>query len=107
MWQVQKEEDFDIWISTVCTLKVQHFEEKCRVYIDYKGYNVAFPIGMWGFEEEVRERKIRAELEGEKGDFKSFCYVVNKQDLRLFCDLIFFFLSEHSLEGALNDAIKY
>ena len=50
MWQIQKKETCDIWTNNVCTLKIEHLENKCRVYVDYKGYNVIMPMGMWGFE---------------------------------------------------------
>lgn len=107
MWQVQKKETFDIWTSNICTLKIEYFEGKCRVYVDYKGYNVIMPMGMWGGEEEIRDRKIEFEIDGEKGNFKSLSYVVKKSDLKLFCDMIYFFLSEHNLDKTLNDAFKY
>ena len=93
MWQVQKKETFDIWTNNVCALKIEHLEDKCRVYVDYKGYNVIMPMGMWGFEDEIQDRKIEFEIDGEKGNFKSLSYVVKESDLKLFCDMIFFFLS--------------
>lgn len=52
MWQVQKKETFDIWTSNICTLKIEYFEGKCRVYVDYKGYNVIMPMGMWGLKKK-------------------------------------------------------
>ena len=107
MWQVQKKETFDIWTNNVCALKIEHLEDKCRVYVDYKGYNVIMPMGMWGFEDEIQDRKIEFEIDGEKGNFKSLSYVVKERDLKLFCDMIFFFLSEHNLDGVLNDVFKY
>ena len=91
MWQVQKKETFDIWTNNVCALKIEHLEDKCRVYVDYKGYNVIMPMGMWGFEDEIQDRKIEFEIDGEKGNFKSLSYVVKESDLKLFCDMIFFF----------------
>lgn len=107
MWQVQKKETFDIWTNNVCALKIEHLEDKCRVYVDYKGYNVIMPMGMWGFEDEIQDRKIEFEIDGEKGNFKSLSYVIKESDLKLFCDMIFFFLSEHNLDGVLNDVFKY
>lgn len=107
MWEVQTKETFDIWTSNVCTLKIEYFEDKCRVYVDYKGYNVIMPMGMWGFEEEIQDRKIRFEIDGEKGNFKCLSYVVKRSDLKLLCDMIFFFLSEHNLDKTLNDVFKY
>lgn len=107
MWHVQKKETFDIWTNNVCALKIEHLEDKCRVYVDYKGYNVIMPMGMWGFEDEIQDRKIEFEIDGEKGNYKSLSYVVKESDLKLFCDMIFFFLSEHNLDGVLNDVFKY
>ena len=51
--------------------------------------------------------QLEFEIDGEKGNFKSLSYVVKESDLKLFCDMIFFFLSEHNLDGVLNDVFKY
>lgn len=107
MWRIQKKEKFDIWENDLCSLKVQYEENKCRVYVNYKGYNVVVPMGICGFEDEIQERKIKYEVEGEKGILNSLSYVVEKDNLRLFCDMIFFFLTEHSLDRMLYEEFKY
>lgn len=107
MWRIQKKEKFDIWENDLCSLKVQYEENKCRVYVNYKGYNVVVPMGICGFEDEIQERKIKYEVEGEKGVLNSLSYVVEKDNLRLFCDMIFFFLMEHSLDRMLYEEFKY
>ena len=107
MWDVQKGEKYDTWLSEDCSLKIQYLENKCRLFVDYKGYNVIMPMGMWGFEEEVQERNIQYKVDGEKGDLKSLSYIVNTEDLILFSELIRFFLTEHNLSIVLNDALKY
>ena len=107
MWRTQKKEKFDIWENDLCSLKVQYEESKCRVYVNYKGYNVVVPMGICGFEDEIQERKIKYEVEGEKGILNSLSYVVEKDNLRLFCDMIFFFLTEHSLDRMLYEEFKY
>ncbi|RGG48453.1 MULTISPECIES: hypothetical protein [unclassified Roseburia] len=107
MWRIQKKEKFDIWENDLCSLKVQYEESKCRVYVNYKGYNVVVPMGICGFEDEIQERKIKYEVEGEKGILNSLSYVVEKDNLRLFCDMIFFFLTEHSLDRMLYEEFKY
>lgn len=107
MWRIQKKEKFDIWENDLCSLKVQYEENKCRVYVNYKGYNVVIPMGICGFEDEIQERKIKYEVEGEKGVLNSLSYVVEKDNLRLFCDMIFFFLMEHSLDRMLYEEFKY
>mgnify|MGYP000748746636 FL=1 len=107
MWRIQKKEKFDIWENDLCSLKVQYEESKCRVYVNYKGYNVVVPMGICGFEDEIQKRKIKYEVEGEKGILNSLSYVVEKDNLRLFCDMIFFFLTEHSLDRMLYEEFKY
>ena len=107
MWRIQKKEKFDIWENDLCSLKVQYEESKCRVYVNYKWYNVVVPMGICGFEDEIQERKIKYEVEGEKGILNSLSYVVEKDNLRLFCDMIFFFLTEHSLDRMLYEEFKY
>lgn len=107
MWDVQKGEKYDTWLSEDCSLKIQYLENKCRLFVDYKGYNVIMPMGMWGFEEEVQERNIQYKVDGEKGDLKSLSYIVNTEDLILFSELIRLFLTEHNLSTVLNDALKY
>lgn len=107
MWEIQRIENYDIWTSRVCILKIKYIDDICKVFVDYKGYNVIMPMGMWGFEEEIQERNIHYNIDGEKGNFKTLNYIVKISDLRLFCDLIFFFLSEHNLDTILNDAFKY
>lgn len=107
MWDVQKGEKYDTWLSEDCSLKIQYMENKCRLFVDYKGYNVIMPMGMWGFEEEVQERNIQYKVDGERGDLKSLSYIVNTEDLILFSELIRLFLTEHNLSIVLNDALKY
>ena len=44
-----KKENFCIFgTNNVCALKIEHLEDKCRVYVDYKGYNVIMPMGSVG-----------------------------------------------------------
>ena len=107
MWKMVKDEKSEIWTSDVCVLKIIQVENKCRVFVDYKGYNILIPMGIWGFEEEIQDRNIVYEIGGEKGEFKTLFYIVKNSDLKLFCDIIYFFVSEHNLDSSLNDAFKY
>lgn len=107
MWNIKKEDSLEKWESDICNLRVIYDGEKCNIYVDYKGYNVIIPIGILGFEDEIQKRRIDYDINGETGNFKSLSYVISKNDLRLFCDMIYFFLSENSLDEALNPAFKY
>ena len=107
MWKIQKKETYEIWTSEVCTLKIINLEERCKVFVNYKGYNVVMVMGMYGFEEEIQERNISFDIEGEMGEFNLWCYVVKLRDLKLFCDMIYFFLTENNIDEALNEAYRY
>lgn len=106
MWTVEKDDSLEIRTSNICRLEIEHISGKCRILVDYKGYNVIFAMGIWGFEDELNNRRIKYDIEGEKGKFKTFRYIVNAEELNLFCDLIYFFLSENKIDRALNDAFK-
>lgn len=107
MWDVYKKETYDIWTNKVCSLKIEHMQDYCKVFVNYKGYNVIMPMGIWGFEEELQERNIQYEVDGEKGDLKSLNYVVKKDCLKTLCELIYLFLTEHNLDTVLSDTLKY
>lgn len=55
MWEISNNGTFEKWTSNICTLKVFYKEDKCWIYVDYKGYNIIIPMGMWGFEEEIQD----------------------------------------------------
>lgn len=107
MWKIQKKETYEIWTSEVCTLKIINLEERCKIFVNYKGYNVIMVMGMYGFEEEIQERNISYDIEGEMGEFNLWNYVIKLRDLKLFCDIIFFFLTENNIDEALNEAFRY
>lgn len=107
MWKIQKKETYEIWTSEVCTLKIINLEEQCRIFVNYKGYNVVMPMGIYGFEEEIQERNISFDIEGKVGEFNLLSYVINVRDLKLFCDMIFFFLTEHNIDEALGEVFRY
>lgn len=107
MWKIQKKETYEIWTSEVCILKIINLEEQCRIFVNYKGYNVVMPMGMYGFEEEIQERNIPFDIEGKVGEFNLLSYVINVRDLKLFCDMIFFFLTEHNIDESLGEVFRY
>ena len=107
MWKISKNEKFEIWTSNICVLNICYDKEDSCVYVNYKGYNIVMLMGMWGFEDEIQDRNIEYDIGGEKGRFNSIYYKVKKNNLKLFCDLIYFFISEHSLDSMLNDKFKF
>lgn len=87
--------------------ELRHQPRHVNPRIQDKGYNVVIPMGMYGFEDEIQERKIKYEVEGEKGAFNSLSYVVEENKVKLFCNIIFSFLSEHNLDKVLYEEFKY
>ena len=107
MWRVTKEGNDEIWEYESCKLRVLRNETTVDIYIDYKGYNILMLMGVWGFEDIIQERKIEYDIIGEKGKWNTLGYTIEQKNLRLFCDLIYFFLKENHIDGSLNDLMKY
>lgn len=83
MWDVYKKESYDIWTNKVCSLKIEYLQDYCKVFVNYKGYNVIMPMGIWGFEEEMQERNIQYEVDGEKDNI--LFLVINSYVMLVWC----------------------
>jgi hypothetical protein len=106
MWKIIEMCEYKLYKSDVCTLKLFDRGEEYDVFVNYKNYNVVIPMGIWGFGNEVNERNINFSVDGENGRFNSYFYRISKKYIRLFSDMIYFFLSEHNIDKALNDKFK-
>ena len=98
IWKVKKDQDIMWYTSDVCQMKLKEVENKINIWLNYKGYNIIMPMGMWGFDEEVSERGINI-----GGDSMSAWYfIIEKNALRLFVDLVYFFIKEHNCDKMIN-----
>jgi len=88
-------------------LKSTDSSEKVNVFIDYNKYNILTALSIMGFENELIDRKIDFDIDGVKGKFNSFYYIINKEDVALFAELILCFLFEHDINKTLNDKFLY
>lgn len=100
IWRIEEKEG-DLWYtSDLCKLKLIRDEDRLHIYLNYKGYNIIMPMALWGFDEEVAERGIKYSIEGDS--MESWHFIVKNKDLRLFIDLIYFFIKESNADEMIN-----
>ena len=107
IWKIETKEDYKLYTSNECALKVFEKDEIYEIQVNYKGYNLLMPLELWGFQEEIKERHILYSIHEGANIMKEGCFVVNREDLRIFIDLIYFFIKEHNMNGALNEKLKF
>lgn len=100
IWEIEEKQNIYFYKSDLCELKIINSENNVNIYINYKSYNIIMPMEMWGFCEEISERNIKYDIEGDI--MGSWYYVVEKRDLRLFIDLIYYFIKEHNADKMIN-----
>ncbi|MEL7570997.1 MAG: hypothetical protein AAGU14_10640 [Eubacteriaceae bacterium] len=100
IWEIKEKQNTYWYKSDLCELKIINSENKTNIFLNYKDYNIIMPMEMWGFCEEVTERNIRYDIEGD--NIGSWYYVIEKKNLRLFIDLIYYFIKEHNADKLIN-----
>ncbi|MGG3518527.1 hypothetical protein ABES33_00615 [Bacillus pseudomycoides] len=100
IWKIEDKKDFLWYTSDECQLKIKVNEDKVNIWLNYNGYNIIMPMGMWGFDDEVSERGLKYCIGGDH--MQEWYYIVDKKDLRLFVDLIYFFIEEHDADKMIN-----
>ncbi|MBU3102322.1 MULTISPECIES: hypothetical protein [Clostridium] len=100
IWEIEEKEDVMWYTSDVCKLKLKESENKINIWLNYKGYNIIMSMGMWGFDEEVSERGIKYDIGGDS--MEEWYFILEKKNLRLFVDLVYFFIKEHNADKMIN-----
>lgn len=75
MWNIFEKEKYTLYVNKFIDLKIKVYEEnnKSKIYINYKGYNVAFSMFIWEFGEYLNLKSIdNYSLEG--GNIKDIYY---------------------------------
>lgn len=100
IWRIEENNNILWYTSDLCQLKLITEEDRIHIYLNYKGFNIIMPMIMWDFDEEVTERGIEYSIEGDK--MVNWHFIVQNKDLRLFIDLIYFFIKENSADKMLD-----
>ncbi len=106
MWDSIDKENYKIFVNTNIDLmlKIIKVENHHEIHINYKGYNIAFPMEVWGFGSACEEWGIREKLEGDPvKDPANIFFVIEIADTRAFMDLIYFFITENNADGMLRE----
>ena len=109
MWNIINQGDYNIFSNKKIALRIKVIKkEKCaEIYVDYKGYNTAFIMEVWGLGDECKEWEINEKMYGDpvKNPTGIF-FVVDLENVRAFIDLIYFFLIENNDEKMLKEEYK-
>lgn len=100
LWKIERVGDVMLYTSDKCQLRLKEEAGAVNIWLNYKGYNIVMPMEMWGFSDEISERGIAYEIAGDR--MESWYFVVSKKDLRIFVDLVYFFLQEHNADMMIN-----
>jgi hypothetical protein len=97
MWDIIDMNTYKLYMSKKINLQLKVFDKHdySEIYVNYKGYNIIFDMGIWGFGMDLEEWNIDIQMHGDvlKGASQMY-YTVSKKDERAFIDLIYFFIKE-------------
>lgn len=109
MWKVTDKGEYKLYISEKIDLQLKIFDKQnySEVHVNYKGYNIAFAMGIWEFGYECQEWNIDEKMHGDAVKHPEEMYfTVEKKDERTFIDLIYFFISETDADGMIEERDK-
>jgi hypothetical protein len=106
-WEkIEKKDDYILYITKVIDLKIRVYEmeDKNKVYINYKGYNVATAMLIWEFGEDLNLASLYdVKLEdGNEGDRDAY-FAVSKENTDRLLEEIYFFLVDYNMDAVCND----
>lgn len=107
LWDILDKENYLLYINRDIDLKVKIYEEneKDKIYMNYKGYNLVIPMLVWEFGEDLCLASIEGvSIEGEAQDDKHF--IVNKKDRDSFLEEIYFFLIDNDMDSVLHERYR-
>ena len=109
LWDIFYKKDYVLYVTTVIDLKIRVYdtEEKNKVYINYKGYNVAFAMLIWEFGEDLNlaslyDVKLEKVNEGERNAY----FTVSKNNTDRVLEEIYFFLVDYNMDSVCNDRCR-
>ncbi|HBF36801.1 MAG TPA: hypothetical protein DDW50_05725 [Firmicutes bacterium] len=108
MWNIIEKKTHKLYISDQINLEIKVFDrhDYSDIYLNYKGYNILFSMGVWGFGMDLEEWDIQCELHGDTEHLDEMYYSVDKKNERALVDLIFFFLNETNADGMISEEYK-
>lgn len=106
MWNVADEGSYKLYVNKKINLKIKVYKEgdDSKICVNYKGYNIAFAMEVWGFGQECETWDIHERMRGDpvKNPADIF-FVIDSLCIRPFIDLIYFFIIENSVDQMLRE----
>lgn len=107
LWdKIEKKDDYVLYVTNVIELKIRVYEmeDKNKVYINYKGYNVATAMCIWEFGTDLNLASLYdVELNyGNEGERDAY-FDVSKNNTDKLLEEIYFFLVDNNMDSVCND----
>ena len=109
LYTIKKEIDYDLYTFEGIDLKIRvySFEKDCKVFINYKGYNISSTMMFWDFEIECLESNLTFETAViELKNANTLYFIVKKEILNPFIDEIYYFIMEINMDSLLTEEKK-
>ena len=106
---IKKENDYDLYTFEGIDLKIRVYsvENDCKVFINYKGYNISSTMMFWDFENECLEYNLTFETAvTELKNANTLYFIVKKEILNPFIDEIYYFIMENIMDSLLTEEKK-
>ena len=87
LYTIKKESDYDLYTFEGIDLKIRvySFEKDCKVFINYKGYNISSTMMFWDFENECLESNLTFETAvTELKNANTLYFIVKKRNFESF-----------------------
>ena len=106
---IKKENGYDLYTFEGIDLKIRvySFEKDCKVFINYKGYNISSTMMFWDCENECLEYNLTFETAvTELKNANTLYFIVKKEILNPFIDEIYYFIMENIMDSLLTEEKK-
>lgn len=107
LWNIIDKQNFTLYVNRDIDLKIKVYEvnDKNKIYMNYKGYNLTTPMLVWEFGEDLNLASIEeVSIAGKSALDEHF--IINKEDKDRFLDEIYFFLVDNNMDSVLQERYR-
>jgi len=109
LYTIKNEIDYDLYTFNDIDLKIRvyKFEKNCKLFVNYKSYNIASTMMFCDFERECSEDNITFETDvTELKNANKLYFIVQNEILETFISEIYYFIMENNMDSLLTEEKK-
>lgn len=108
LWNKEEYDNSVVYMNNDIDLKLKVFDDgdRKKVYVNYKGYNIAKTMLLWEFKADLEFADIyNVEVCGQEAS--NMYFSISGIDLDAFIEEVYFFVVDHNTASALFDDEKF